>query len=645
VSQSAQSVNDWQPGAKKASEIFRAMLDGGRSFSGRERNCCFLNTRGSKSAVNRFADISALSGLDFPDDGRAVALVDWDHDGDVDLWISNRNAPRLRLLRNELPRSNGYLALRLRGNGTTTNRDAIGARVQVVVKSDEGPSGEVKLINTLRAGEGFLAQSSKWLHFGLGKAQRIEKVVVDWPTSVSESRREEFALLDLNRRYNLVQGTGIASPIDARPKQVAIRATTPELPTAPSSTRIVLLTPLSVPDFEYYDWSRSAVKQQAGTGRPLLVNLFSSTCRPCLQELADLTEHAEAIRSAGVEVLALSVDELEHADTGSTTAREAVQRIGFPFRTGLAPKALVGSLQAFYDHLVRPRPLPLPASFLIDGEGRMTVIYRGKVEVDQVLADAGAKRLHRRERFLAAAALRGHTIESEVIDSTRKTAEAEMRSEYATYLRDSGLVGQAIAEYQSALKLKEDSPQIHLQLGLAHMGENALNKAKHHFARALQLKHDDAQTHHYLGLVSERLGTPAEAAAHFQNAISVKPRLADSHYRLGRIRQQENNLVQAEHHFRQAATLKPGDAGVRNDLGLLLLRADKIAEAEEFFRDAIRIHPRMSEAHNNLGTLLARKGQFKEAVAAFETSLRIRPDDAQTRQNLSTAKQLLDRQR
>jgi thiol-disulfide isomerase/thioredoxin len=224
--------------------------------------------------------------------------------------------------------------------------------VQVIVKSDEGPSGKVKLINTLRAGEGFLAQSSKWLHFGLGKVQRIEKVVVDWPTSVSESRREEFALLDLNRRYNLVQGTGIASPTDARPKQVAIRATTPELPSAPSSTRIVLLTPLSVPDFEYHDWSRSAVKQPAGTGRPLLVNLFSSTCRPCLQELADLTEHAEAIRGAGVEVLALSVDELENADTGSTTAREAVQRIGFPFRTGLAPKALVGSLQAFYDHLV-----------------------------------------------------------------------------------------------------------------------------------------------------------------------------------------------------------------------------------------------------------------------------------------------------
>ena len=100
MSQSSQSVSDWQPGAKKAVETLSDMLGGGRSFSGRERNCCFLNTGYGQSAGNRFADISALSGLDFPDDGRAVALVDWDQDGDVDLWVSNRNAPRLRLLRN-----------------------------------------------------------------------------------------------------------------------------------------------------------------------------------------------------------------------------------------------------------------------------------------------------------------------------------------------------------------------------------------------------------------------------------------------------------------------------------------------------------------------------------------------------------------
>ena len=69
-----------------------------------ERHCCFLNTRGPV-----FANVSAVSGLDLIDDGRGLALVDWDHDGDLDAWISNRNAPRLRLLRNNSDTSNRFL--------------------------------------------------------------------------------------------------------------------------------------------------------------------------------------------------------------------------------------------------------------------------------------------------------------------------------------------------------------------------------------------------------------------------------------------------------------------------------------------------------------------------------------------------------
>lgn len=56
------------------------MIESGGSWSGRERNCAFLNTGG-----NRFSDISALSGLDLPDDARALAQCDWDGDGDLDL--------------------------------------------------------------------------------------------------------------------------------------------------------------------------------------------------------------------------------------------------------------------------------------------------------------------------------------------------------------------------------------------------------------------------------------------------------------------------------------------------------------------------------------------------------------------------------
>ncbi len=110
------------------------LIRDGRSFSGRERHCCFLNIDG-----RRFADISTISGLNLADDGRAAAQVDWDQDGDLDLWVSNRNGPQVRFLRNEVPTNHHYLSVRLRG--VTCNRDAIGARVQLVLAGN--PNGGI----------------------------------------------------------------------------------------------------------------------------------------------------------------------------------------------------------------------------------------------------------------------------------------------------------------------------------------------------------------------------------------------------------------------------------------------------------------------------------------------------------------------
>ena len=146
------------------------LLHEDRSFSGNERNCAFLNCRGAG-----FADISSVSGFDFPDDSRAVTAVDWDFDGDLDLWMTARTAPRLRFLRNDSVANTDWVAVKLSGNGKTTNRDAVGARVHLYLKNQSTP-----LIRSVYAGDAFLSQSSGWLHFGLGPNAIIEKLLVHW---------------------------------------------------------------------------------------------------------------------------------------------------------------------------------------------------------------------------------------------------------------------------------------------------------------------------------------------------------------------------------------------------------------------------------------------------------------------------------
>ena len=87
-------------GYLKSWEALGSMISRGRSFSGYEKNCVFLNTS-TKNSLN-FTDISAVSGIDFIDDGRALIATDWDHDGDLDIWSTNRTAPRIRFLKNNL---------------------------------------------------------------------------------------------------------------------------------------------------------------------------------------------------------------------------------------------------------------------------------------------------------------------------------------------------------------------------------------------------------------------------------------------------------------------------------------------------------------------------------------------------------------
>lgn len=161
------------------------MLARGGSLSGREPNTCFLNL-GSRGDVGpRFADISGAARFDFHDDARAMALTDWDFDGDLDLWVLNRSAPQLRFLRNSKPDSGHYVAILLDAPVGVGNRDAIGARVEVELKGD-ADRGIVRARSVV-AGSGFLSQSTRWLHFGLGaggsgaEKPEIVAVRVRWP--------------------------------------------------------------------------------------------------------------------------------------------------------------------------------------------------------------------------------------------------------------------------------------------------------------------------------------------------------------------------------------------------------------------------------------------------------------------------------
>ena len=122
----ARAAPPYEQGWNAINELIRS--DG--TWSGYERNVFYANNRDGT-----FSDVSAAVGLDFVEDGRAFALADFDHDGRLEVFLKNRNAPQLRLLKNVMKDLPPSIAFRLQG--TKSNRDAIGASVTIQIRATE----------------------------------------------------------------------------------------------------------------------------------------------------------------------------------------------------------------------------------------------------------------------------------------------------------------------------------------------------------------------------------------------------------------------------------------------------------------------------------------------------------------------------
>jgi len=141
---------------------------GDRSFSGYEKTRLFRNDGPS------FVETAAAEGITSDRDGRGIAVVDYDNDGDLDLFIANQGQPPD--LYENLGGGGHWLTVELVADPATgVNADGIGTRVTAVLR------GGKRLIRERDGGNGYSAQSDPRLHLGLGDAERVDLLEVRWP--------------------------------------------------------------------------------------------------------------------------------------------------------------------------------------------------------------------------------------------------------------------------------------------------------------------------------------------------------------------------------------------------------------------------------------------------------------------------------
>lgn len=512
----------------------------GLSFSGGERNCAFLNT-----GAGQFADLSFAFGLDADDDGRGVAVADIDLDGDVDLCLTNRTAPRLRILRNDLvaaPRSVGLYLIGDPAKGCP--RDAAGARVTVDVAGRRHH-------RTVALGSGFCSQSSKWLHVGLGAAGGAPGVVVRWPGG----GREPFEGVAGAGRFLLRQGSGVAERLEDAPPP-ALAEGEPPLPEPTDAGRVRLSQPLKLPsELRYRDFSGAEVRlAELNEPRPILVTFWASWCPPCLGELSEFGAARARFASANVGLLALSVDEIDSGEVPARQLLEVLAEAGYDGASGRADSEFVEVFERlFLEAIYRHRGFPVPTSFLIDKGGWLTVIYKGVVSPDRVLEDASKLGL-------------GPDIarrESTPFDG--RWAEGHFESHplaVARAFQEGGHTGDARAHLEGFLSQHPVPPG-----------------TRPDRQRAAQL----ADVHHFLGEIIAADGDPKAALGHFKAAAHFAPDTGRFRARKILALAQAGDLPQAS---KEAAEMRRGHPANPHVLALngdvAMIAGDEKAAAEAF---------------------------------------------------------------
>ena len=142
---------------------------------------------------SQFIDVSTERGAYFKEAlvGRGACFGDYDNDGDLDAYIANLNDFGV-FLRNDHGNEQNWLMIKLVGQ--ESNRDGVGARVKVV-------TGDIAQIDQKKSASGYLSQNDPRLHFGLGAEKKVDLIEVIWPSG----KIQQLENIDINQLITITE--------------------------------------------------------------------------------------------------------------------------------------------------------------------------------------------------------------------------------------------------------------------------------------------------------------------------------------------------------------------------------------------------------------------------------------------------------
>jgi hypothetical protein len=183
----------------KTGLFFDPKYFGKRSWHGWERNRHLRN-----NGDGTFTEIGRPAGTDLILNSRSIAIADYWNRGALDIAVAS-SGDRHALLKNKVGTSHHWLGVEL--VGTSSNRDAVGARVYAKI-------GATRQMRELAIGDGYGSQNSLRQYFGLGDKTSVDEIVVRWPKS---GTTQTFSNVGGDRIIRITEGqVGADALVEAR---------------------------------------------------------------------------------------------------------------------------------------------------------------------------------------------------------------------------------------------------------------------------------------------------------------------------------------------------------------------------------------------------------------------------------------------
>jgi tetratricopeptide (TPR) repeat protein len=633
-----------------------SLVRSGFSLMGNQRNRCYLSI-----GKLGFANFSSASGVDFLDDARAVATTDWDDDGDVDIVMTSRNGPRLRVMLNQNPGKNNFLQLTL--VGTKSNVDAIGTRVELFFSGQKHP-----LVKFVTAGSGNLSQSSKRLFFGLGQRTQIEKAMVTWPNG----EQQVFDDLEANTRYTVTEGDDSLAERNNERFKIAASGSQLEGSLMLPNRDVATFSPMGhLPRLEFQNEDQSFQTLAPIQKSYTTVVFFGDDkhSRAVQRHLTDMAEdyHQPTMDCVGIHIDVAAKDQQRRFES----AIEFFSENEFPFRWGAATEAtqekLVNLNGQWFSHQQLPR---LPFAMVLNKQGRVERFHwltatKNPQKLVQYLNQDALKRHNRvavdsqqddglwlaryREPSLLRLAERfkqlGLNDTSQHLFQLHRPYAALKMAQFATDLKNENDFERADLFFDRAIRLNPYCVPALVGRGAmitqqAHqLNDEKIEEKLLAFQRAatnfkLASKIDPRCTAAIVGRTNVLIdqNKVQEAIAELQKYLLIDPSRAEVHAILGRLYFSSRQFPEAARHLLGAYELRPNLPYVAGDLGYLYLSSGEIKLGRKFLRLANRLQPSEGNIIRHLAEAEFVNGNFIKAGEMLGLSIEMNPNKRRPKQ-------------